>query len=85
MLCLLACANSSLTSLDLQRILGDIECREPVSTLDWMIVRRTLKPYLRIAQYNEQIVFVHDAIRAVSIYSKNKMSCGMIFANNVAF
>ena len=72
MLCLLACANSSLTSLDLQRILGDIECREPVSTLDWMIVRRTLKPYLRIAQYNEQIGFVHDAIRAVGIFPKIK-------------
>ena len=66
MLSLLACSNGTLTALDLQRMLGNIEAKEPLPMLTWTNLRRTLKAYLRISHFNEQIVFVHDAIRNVS-------------------
>ena len=66
MLSILSCANGTLTTLDLQRMLGNIEKKEPLPLLAWTSLRRTLKAYLRIAHFNEQIVFVHDAIRTVS-------------------
>ena len=67
MLSILSCANGTLTTFDMQRMLGNIETKEPLPLLAWTSLHRTLKAYLRIAHFNEQIVFVHDAIRTVSL------------------
>ncbi|KAL3883438.1 hypothetical protein ACJMK2_029701 [Sinanodonta woodiana] len=60
---LIASASGVLTSLDLQRMLGNVEERTMAAPLDWAILRRHLKPYIRVAGYNEQITFVHNALR----------------------
>lgn len=62
-LCLLACSLGVITSLDLQRMLGDISAKESLAPMIWGHIRRSLSAYLRVTGYNEQITFVHEKIR----------------------
>ncbi|KAH3739637.1 hypothetical protein DPMN_046291, partial [Dreissena polymorpha] len=66
---LICCSIGQLTCLDLQRMLGNIEAQEPLASLTWASLRRNLQAYLRIADFNDVIMFVHDQMKQV-VYRK---------------